>query len=130
MREKMPIAGPQEIRFPLLSVPLFRKQSCPFGKFRVKALEVWAGRGDPRAGLPTARERVSEAGILAPARVLGASGSFCRRRLFEAGTVVTDGRARLGAGGAEGAPGPGASPARAPGAVVWAPSDPAPSSAR
>lgn len=113
--------------------PSLPKAPLSFWKVLGESVGSTGGRGHRRPRPLGVGERVSEAGILAPVRVLLSPQAVSRLRpsLPEAGTVVTDGPAQLGArGSGGGAPEPGAPPAREPRAVVRAPSDPAPSSAR
>lgn len=66
--------------------PSLPKAPLSFWKVLGESVGSTGGRGHRRPRPLRVGERVSEAGILAPVRVLGAAGSFCRRRLL----VVSD----------------------------------------
>lgn len=81
--------------------PSLPKAPLSFWKVLGESVGSTGGRGHRRPRPLGVGERVSEAGILAPVRVLLSPQAVSRLRpsLPEAGTVVTDGPAQLGAGG-------------------------------
>lgn len=107
MREKM--RGSAHSRSPgkMISSPFcpsLPKAPLSFWKVLGESVGSTGGRGHRRPRPLGVGERVSEAGILAPVRVLLSPQAVSRLRpsLPEAGTVVTDGPAQLGAGGSGG----------------------------